>query len=77
MGEIIGVHNGMRYYDFKAYFTDDGTYVERFTTSDGTRWMGRAKPSEYPPDVREEAIRLGVIDKKGNVIPVMKPRLIK
>ena len=68
MGDIIQIHNGKRVIFFDAFFLEDGTYVELMETEDLKKYIGSCKPKDYPPDVRDQAIELGVIDKKGRLI---------
>ncbi|MCR5089098.1 MAG: hypothetical protein K6C08_06265 [Oscillospiraceae bacterium] len=63
-------YKGMPVSNYESYYTESGVYVEEFDTEDGKHWIGGALPEDYPDDVREEAIELGIIDKDGNVIPM-------
>ena len=68
MGDIIWLHKGKPIRNFEAYFLEDGAYIEEFDTDDG-HFIGGADIPDYPPDVREEAIALGIIDEQGNLLP--------
>lgn len=68
---MIQYHNGKLVRNFEAWYKADGTYVEEFDTDDG-HFRAEASPEDYPEDIREEAIELGIIDKNGNVIPYME-----
>lgn len=65
---VIQYFHGKLVRNFEAWYMHDGTYVEEFDTDEG-HFVATARPNEYPEDVREEAIELGIIDENGNVIP--------
>lgn len=37
--------------NFRAYFYEDGTYVEEFDTPDGQHWRASVRPEEYTPAI--------------------------
>ena len=69
MGEVINFHNSENTLNLEAYFTESGAYIEEYDTPDGRHWISGCKPEDYPPNVREKALKLGVIDIRGKVIP--------
>ena len=68
MGDIIWLHKGKPIRNLQCYYLEDGAYIEEFDTEDGHFCLGADIP-DYPPDVREEAIELGIIDEEGNLLP--------
>ena len=69
MGELIQLYHGKPVRNAKAYFLESGAYVEEFDTDDGHFYLGVDIP-DYTPEIREDAIRLGVIDEDGNLLPM-------
>lgn len=67
MGDVIHLHNGKPVWNFEAYYLESGAYVEEFDTEDG-HYIGGVDIPDYPPDVREEALELGIINEKNELI---------
>lgn len=68
MGDVIYLFKGKVVRNFESYYLESGAYIEEFDTDDGHFCLGADIP-DYPPDVREEAIELGIIDEQGNLLP--------
>ena len=68
MGDIIYLFKGKMVRNLETYYLESGAYIEEFDTDDGHFVLG-VDIKDYPPEVREEAIRLGIIDLAGNLLP--------
>ena len=68
MDKIVYLYKGKPIRNLDTYFLESGAYIEEFDTDDGHFVLGCDIP-DYPEDIKREAIRLGVIDLAGNLIP--------
>lgn len=69
MGEVIYLYRGKPIRNLEAYFLESGAYIEEFDTDDGHFCLGVDIP-DYTPEIRQDAIDLGVIDEDGNLLPM-------
>ncbi len=76
MGDIIHLYKGKPIHNLKCYFLESGAYIEEFDTDDGHFYLG-CDIEDYPDEIREEAMRIGVIDEKGRLIPWIGTEPIK
>lgn len=75
MDNVIWLFRGKPIRNLECYFLEDGAYIEKFDTDDGHFVLG-ADIEDYPPDVRELAIKNGIIDEQGNLLP-WEPRVLR
>ena len=75
MGDIIWLYKGKPIRNLDCYFLEDGACIEEFDTDDGHFVLG-ADIEDYPPDVRELAVKNGIIDEQGRLLPG-EPREMK
>ena len=68
MKNVAYLYNGKPIRNLKCYYLASGAYIEEFDT-DGGHFVFGCDIQDYPDEIREEAMRIGIIDEKGELIP--------
>lgn len=61
------LYKGKPIRNLECYFLESGAYIEEFDTDDGHFCTGCDIP-DYPEEIRQEAIKQGIIDENGTLL---------